>query len=160
MKKLIVLAVALTLLISGCGSKKNEVASVPVMDIVTAIQEKTVMNGPTDTVNLKENSDVAKMLSISSEDIAEGVYVKAMINIRADELIVLKAADESSVARLKKALEDEGTAQENNWSTYLPDQYEIVKNRIIKQEGPYLMLFIGAKPDVAEQTFTSMLKGE
>ena len=157
MKKIMFIVMAVALMLTGCGAKETQVADVPVNDIVKAIKEKAAMAEPVDEVNFKENTDIATMLNISPDDLAEGVYVKAMINIKADELIVLKAADDSKIETLKKALEDEGAAQEQNWSTYLPEQYELVKNRLIKQEGPYLILFVGEKKDVAEETFDSML---
>lgn len=84
--------------------------------------------------------------------------LKAMINVKADEIIVLKAADEKYIEDLKKALEEEGAAQEQQWSTYLPDQHEIVKNRIIKQEGLYLALIISEKAEDIEKAFTAALK--
>lgn len=145
------------LILTGCGGKEAAVANVPVQEIVTAIQEKAEMAQSVEQMDLKENADFAQMLNISPEDLAEGIIAKAMINVKADELIVLKAADDSKIETLKKALEDEGAAQEQNWSTYLPEQYEIVKKRLIMQQGPYLMLFIGDKTDVAEETFNSML---
>ena len=158
MKKWLGIMLVFTLVIAGCGSKESTVANVPVSDITSAIlanNEKAVHE-----VDLKTDADFASMLNINPEDLAEGIVVKAMMNVHADELIVLKAADDSKIETLKKALEDEGNAQEQNWSTYLPEQYEIVKNRVLLQNGPYLMLYIGPDTDVAEQKFNELLQAK
>ncbi|WP_375143132.1 DUF4358 domain-containing protein [Paenibacillus sp. D2_2] len=55
------------------------------------------------------------------------------MTIRSDELIVLKAVGKKNVNAFKEALEAEGENQEKLWVSYLPDQYEKVKNRIINR---------------------------
>ncbi|BFH16143.1 hypothetical protein J6TS7_11580 [Paenibacillus dendritiformis] len=151
---IMILAIAIT----GCTTKKEEAVQVPVADIMTKLKESAEFPPMAEEIDLKADADMAGKLRIDPAQLAEGRMLKAMISVKADEIIVLKAADEKYIEDLKKALEEEGAAQEKQWSTYLPDQHEIVKNRIIKQEGLYLALIISEKAEDVEQAFTTALK--
>ncbi|CAH8245923.1 DUF4358 domain-containing protein [Paenibacillus melissococcoides] len=150
---IMILAIAIT----GCTTKKEEAVQVPVADIMTKLKESAEFPPMAEEIDLKADADMAGKLRIDPAQLAEGRMLKAMISVKADEIIVLKAADEKYIEDLKKALEEEGAAQEKQWSTYLPDQHEIVKNRIIKQEGLYLALIISEKAEDVEQAFTTAL---
>lgn len=53
-------------------------------------------------IDLKADADMAGKLHIDPAQLAEGRMLKAMLNVKADEIIVLKAADEKYIADLKK----------------------------------------------------------
>ncbi|WP_211748222.1 DUF4358 domain-containing protein [Paenibacillus sp. Marseille-Q4541] len=161
MKKMILMLMTFTLVIAGCGSKKVETVNVPVSELMDGVVKQAEFNSQQFiSENIKENTEIAENLNIDPASIEEGQYFKAMISVRADEIIILKAADESKVEELKSALEKEVSNQEQIWSTYLPDQYEKVQNHIIKQQGNYLILIIADEPEKLEQTFVSMLTPE
>ncbi|MEF3353997.1 DUF4358 domain-containing protein [Paenibacillus sp. GYB006] len=164
MKKMILMLMTFTMVIAGCGTQKaeevNEV-NVPVSQLMEVIMQKTEMNKDQFfDINLKEDTETAKNLGIDPTIIEEGQYMKAMMNVHADEFIILKASDASNVEELKAALEKEVANQERNWSTYLPEQYEKVKNHIIKQQGNYLALLISDDAEKMEQAFTNALTSE
>ncbi|WP_195575927.1 DUF4358 domain-containing protein [Paenibacillus sp. 1001270B_150601_E10] len=159
MKKLVLMMMAVTLIMVGCGTKK-EAVNVPVTEIMNAIKEKAGYTQGFDEMNLKQDADMAGKLNIDPASIEEGLFLKSMINVRADEVMILKAADDSKIEELKKALEDEVANQDRIWSTYLPQEYAKVENHIIKQEGNYLILIIAEHPEELEQIFTSKLTAE
>ncbi|OPA73970.1 hypothetical protein BVG16_26380 [Paenibacillus selenitireducens] len=162
MKKWILIMMAMMLVVvAGCGSKKVEVANIQTADLLVKMQEAggfPPAGEGFDIVNLKENADIASKLNIDQSLLAEGIYMKALINIRADEIIVLKAMDEKDIATLKKALEDEAAAQQKMWENYLPQELDKVKKHIIKQVGPYLTLIIAEKAEDVEKAFDTALQ--
>ncbi|WP_088547668.1 DUF4358 domain-containing protein [Paenibacillus aquistagni] len=157
MKKLILTMMAVTLLLVGCGAKKEEAVNVPVSEIMNAIKEKGEYAMGFEEINLKQDTDTAGKLNIDPASIEEGMLLRAMINIRADEIIILKAQDASKIEDLKKALDDEIANLDQIWSTYLPQEYEKVQHHIIKQQGNYLILIVADNPETLEKIFMDKL---
>lgn len=111
-------------------------------------------------LNLKEvdDSDPAaavfvESLQINDEELANGMVLAPMMNINSDEIIFLEAKDASHVESLKTTLENELAAQDQTWSEYLPDQYEKVKNNIVKTNGNFLIYITYEHPEKIEEIF-------
>lgn len=45
---------------------------------------------------------------------------------------------------VKEKLDTYMTNLEEQWKTYLPDQYELVKNRLVKEYGDYLIYIVSS----------------
>ena len=60
--------------------------------------------------------------------------------------VVIKT-DENNLQEVKMSLESYGREYENQWSTYLPDQYELVKSREIGIKGNYVYMIISENPE-------------
>lgn len=99
-------------------------------------------------------------LDVNKEDLEEAVIFGSPIMTRADEIVILKAKDESKVEELKKSLEKENERLEQIWSQYLPDQYEKVQNHILKTKGKYLIYIVNENPEDIEAIFDNMLKSK
>lgn len=155
----------------------EEEVNVPVKDILEAIKEQMksdlIAGGvPEDNFeegtipgfleqNLKpevEEENPFFQLDINTENLEEGYILAQMINIKSDQIIVLKASDESVVSNLEAALQQVKESQIAVWEQYLPDQYEKVKNNIIKTEGKYLLYVTYENPEAIEAIFDDMLK--
>lgn len=180
MKKLIsLLVIALTVVaFAGCNQKETVDTNVSVKDIVENIKAKMaedMIAGGMPEENLQEGNvpgymeidltaDSEENLNlfgdaVNKDDIAEGIVFEQMINVNSNLIIVLKAKDESSVENVKASLDEVKAQQENIWSTYLPDQYEKVKNTIIKNEGLYFIYITYEDPESIETIFDNTIKG-
>ncbi|MED1560831.1 hypothetical protein AJ85_06380 [Alkalihalobacillus alcalophilus ATCC 27647 = CGMCC 1.3604] len=78
-------------------------------------------------------------MKIDSSQLANGYVLQAAMNVNSDQIILLEAADEAEVAALQEGLERELENQHRIWESYLPDQYEKVKNNIIKVDGLFIL---------------------
>lgn len=94
----------------------------------------------------------------NKEDLEAGYFLGQMMSVKSDQIIILKAKDESKVENLKKVLEEQKQAQINTWEHYLPDQYEKVKNNIIKSQGKYLIYITYDNPEAVETIFDNFMK--
>ncbi len=81
------------------------------------------------------------VLQINADEVEEVIGKMPMMNVQASMYIVIKAKD-GAVDSVKTKVEDYGTAYEEQWATYLPAQYELVKQRIIGVKGNYVYLII------------------
>lgn len=175
MKKILSLIVIIATLFSfvGCTEKAPEV-NVPVKDIVANIKEQMIKDMKAAGVpeDMFKDGDLPRYMEtdltsegqdpisklFNNEDLEGGIVLQQMMNVKSDLIIVLKAKDESSIDNLKASLEEVKKQQENIWSTYLPDQYEKVKNNIIKVEGNYLVYITYDNPENIETVFNNTLK--
>ena len=186
MRKIGVLVVIMCLVVlSGCsseskdGAKKEAHASFD--EIIISIKEQVAEDLKADGVEedvlvdgkliyhvetdltATEDSDPAvaiwiEKMGLNQEELANGRVIAAMMNVNADEIILLEAKDEKQVAALKESLEKELNGQVQTWEQYLPDQYEKVKNNIIKTNGKYLLYVTYTHPDNIEKVFDSSFK--
>lgn len=178
--RLFVLSFVLCLAIVGCSNQSNEkrekAPKVSLKEINTAIKEQlaedmkaqgagedVLVDGNLQgyiEVDLMNESDPStpvymEKMKLDKEEIEDGVVLAAMMNINSDEIILLKAKDESNVKSLKEALEREKEIQIKTWEIYLPDQYEKVKNNVIKTNGKYLLYVTSEHPEKLEEIFDS-----
>ena len=146
----------------GCGAKENA----PVED--QALVEENVQ--PEENVQLpagndsklgvlaREISDKVEDMPMSMELVKDDVpafYGEEILNLVDDfggvmpmmqtttEITIFKVK-EGKMAEVKSILEDRKKLQEQNFEQYLPDEYEIVKNSQIYENGDYIY-FISAE---------------
>lgn len=71
--------------------------------------------------------------------------------------IVVKPAD-GKKDEVKTVLDNYMVSLEEQWSTYLPAQYELVKNRMYKEYGDYLIYIVSENNDLVYDTIISSTK--
>ena len=62
-------------------------------------------------------------------------------------MYVVIQTDLDNIQDVKLALESSGSEYEEQWKTYLPDQYELVKNREIGVKGDYVYMIVSESPE-------------
>lgn len=62
-------------------------------------------------------------------------------------MYVVIQTDSDNIQDVKLALESYGREYEEQWKTYLPDQYELVKNREIGVKGNYVYMIVSESPE-------------
>lgn len=162
MKKILsVLMVAFVMIsFAACGQKET-VKDISIKEMVDKIAElptsERLMQADLSTPS-DENKYLLDSMELNTEDLEEGYAIYSMINVKSDMILVFKAKDESSVENLKAVLDKTAENQEGIWSQYLPDQYEKVQNRIVKEEGKYLIYIVTDEPQEVEKIFDEMLQ--
>ncbi len=81
-----------------------------------------------------------------------------MINVKANEIIVIKVKDEADIASATSALEARKQQVYKTWEQYLPDQFEMVKQGVIKTNGKYAALIISPEVSKVASEFMKLTK--
>lgn len=140
MKKSVVLfTLILTLGLIGC-SQKNEVKDIPVNDIKSAINTESLLPiQPIADVDAKEFYAFENV----KDKIKEGFVIQAMINVKLQDVFVVKTDDVDSI---KKAIEDYKSNSLKLFSDGYggEDNVDAVNNSILKSKGNYVY-FIATK---------------
>lgn len=137
----------------GCSSKKT--AKNPSVDeIVSKVKSST------DISQMPEiDAEKLKMLyGIDAADL-EGfkVYI-APSNIKADELAVIKVKDEKKVAEIKDKVAKRVENQSASFKDYLPEEYSLIQNHVLKTQGNYVFLTISKDAEKIETAFDEAFK--
>ena len=134
MKKLLVLlTLVFTLSVVGCSSK-SEVKDVSVEDIKTAINTEVLLpQQPISDVDAKE----FYAFETVKDNIQEGFVLQAMINVRLQDVFVVKTDD---VENVKKAIEEYKTNSLKMFADGYgaPENAEAVANSILESKGNYV----------------------
>ena len=88
-----------------------------------------------------DKDGLSQTFDIDDKLVSEFLVKVPMMNVNANSVIILKP-ENGKTKEVKDKMNDYMTKLENQWQTYLPDQYELVKNRLEKEYGGYLIYII------------------
>lgn len=132
----------------------------PVVSIsADELMGKMIAALPADSHNLSEMPEelYESLYQINPADYDGVAIYGSMINVRANEIIVIKAKNESGVAAAKAAMSNRLSALDEIWKRYLPDQYELVKSGKIISKGCYAAMVVAKDGDKAVNAFYAAL---
>lgn len=120
------------------ASKNIELATISDNITNAGFSEMAAMEIDKDTLSSYFQVDTANV---------EEVYGKMpMMNVHASMYVLVKAR-EGKAEDVKQNLETFGQSYEEEWSSYLPEQHELVQNRKIGIVGDYVYLIIAENAD-------------
>ena len=90
---------------------------------------------------------------INTENVEKVVGKMPMMNVQASMYILIQAK-EGTVDTVKAELDNYAKQCEEQWSTYLPEQYELVQNRKMGTVGNTVYMIIAENAETLEQEIT------
>lgn len=82
----------------------------------------------------------------------------AMINVKANEIILIKVNNEADINNAVSVLQARKDMVYKTWERYLPEQFEMVKNGVIKTNGKYAALIISPEVNKVANKFMELTK--
>lgn len=89
--------------------------------------------------------------NINKSDVKEYLIKVPMMITSSNSYIIIKPED-GKKDEVKEKIDEYMTKLEKQWETYLPEQYELVKNRLEKEYGDYLIYIISSDNDLVFET--------
>lgn len=165
MKRLLILPIiVVTLLVFiGC-TEKETTPNVAVKDIMSSIETEVEQIAGLTELNFTNeemsefDQQTIETLGFNLEDIEEGIMKYPMINLQVDEVVIIKAKDEASIPAINEAIQTHIENQMAAFENYLPENYEMVKNHILKTKGNYVLLAISKDAEKIEEVFDNALQ--
>ena len=137
----IIIGIALVLFLNynNSTSNKDENISISLDELDKKIEQTNEfeflkMNAITD------DEASAKFL-IDKSKIKNIIGREPIVHTKSGMYVVIQT-DLDNIQDVKLALESYGSEYEEQWKTYLPDQYELVKNREIGVKGDYVYMIV------------------
>ena len=176
--KMILMAVFALLVTVGCsgnnenkgGTNTNE--NITAREILDAIQEKMAeAYGITVDENVLAGYHIMDLNSqeetqffflaehFNLEDIKEGYVLEPMMSmVRSELVIVVEANTPEAAANVAASMAEIRSSQEATWSTYLPDQYEFVRNNKIITHGNFVLYVTSEHVDAIVEAFEAQVR--
>lgn len=82
----------------------------------------------------------------------------SMMNVQATEIAVFELKDENNADIVMEGIEKRQKALEEQWSSYLPEQYELVKNYKVAQKGNKILFVISDQADKIIDNFNNIVE--
>ncbi len=96
-----------------------------------------------------DNAILVDLYQLDDSQVENYIGKMPMMNVHASMYLIIKAAD-GKVEEVKEKLEVYADAYEATWEMYLPEQYELVKDRKLGVQGDYVYLIIAENADEIE----------
>lgn len=124
-------------------------------DNATVIQKVKDTKTPVFGMMMEVTKDQIKdTLNIESTDVEEFLMKMPMMMTQSNTYIIVKPAT-GKEDTVKTSINEYMTRVENQWATYLPDQYELVKNRKVEKIGDYLVYIVSNNNDLVFNTISN-----
>ncbi len=130
-----------------------------------AITLSSLMNSmigalPADSYALSQIPEefIGNVYQIDTSKYEDVLVYGSMMGVHANEIILIKAKDTAGVSEGKNILQNRKSQLIEQWKSYLPDQYELVKQSKIVSSGLYIAFVCANNQDQAVNAFQKALK--
>lgn len=142
-KRIGILLLLAALLLSACGGEKPAVQT-DLEALYTQLAEKAELP---EMVQIPD-SRRGQILGVQTEDCKQAVTAVCADSVRADEIWLIEAADADAAGRIAQLARQRIDQRSGEMENYLPDQYAVLQQAELVQEGNYVALFVS--PQAAE----------
>ena len=155
-KILIILVVILIVVVLGVGiyfilNNRSENKSLDVELAGQTLANNTPFNEmATMDITIEELNTI---YGINTENVEQVVGKMPMMNVQASMYVLIQAKD-GTVDTVKAELDEYAKQYEEQWSMYLPEQYELVQNRKVGTIGNTVYMIISENAETLEQEIT------
>ena len=163
MKRIIALFLSAALLLAmlcACGPAANENSDVTIdlnalWNKITALSDDEGALSEMAFIEVTDD-DLANIYGIDAADLDGYLARVPMMNVSATEFFIAKVK-EGKMDTVKAALEARQANLDSQWSTYLPDQYDLVQNYKLTVSGSYIFFGISRLAGQAEGLFNDAI---
>lgn len=142
---LMTLALALT----GCGQPQKA------MDLAKVYQQMAD-TGHLPAMIALDAEEALNLIGLETDQMAQAVVMISQDSLLADEVILLEARDKAVADNAFQLLEGRMKAKGDEARAYSPEQYAIINQGILKQEGLVLLLLVSPEVDALYAVYNGM----
>lgn len=155
-KRMILALVLLLLLAFAAGCKQQSNVTMDIHAVWNDMQQTIEMGMMQE---LDDELLTTLYPELPMDQVTDHVVQISLVNIRATEIALFEAVDEAAAQEIKTAVATRKENLEANWSTYLPDQYELVKNSTVDVYGKYVVFIVGEFEAQAKEIVNKAIGG-
>lgn len=148
------------------GDKKEQPAAQPPAQTaapsiaLSDLMGKMIGALPADSYSLSQIPDdfIGNVYQIDKSYYEDVLVYGSMMGVHANEIILIKAKNAAGVSEAKKTLQNRKSKLLEQWKSYLPEQYELVKQSVITSEGFYVAFVCADNQKKAVNAFHAAFK--
>ncbi len=94
-----------------------------------------------------------RLYGLNAGDLRHWVLYTAQDNMDVEELLLVEAAEEGQIARIRQAVEKRVEVQKHNFEGYGPEQLSLIEKYVLRDSDPYLLFVISEDAEEAKSGF-------
>lgn len=157
-KKMILGFLALAMMVSFAACTNNntdggQTANEPSKSFGEMAEE---LSGEIEAATMEADETILKdIYHLDLDKVEEAKAYMAMMNVHADDLVLVKAKSEEDAKAVEESLKQRNADSVETWKQYLPEQYELVQNYKLERKGNYVFYVVSEKADDLAKKFQS-----
>ena len=142
----IIIGIALVVFLNynNSTSNKNENISISLDELDKKIEQSNEFEFS--KMNTITDDEASAKFLIDKSKIKNIIGREPIVHTKSGMYVIIET-DSDNIQDVELALESYGSEYEEQWKTYLPDQYELVKNREIGVKGNYVYMIVSESPE-------------
>lgn len=146
----IIMLTSMLLMASACSVNKTAVEKPPGISALSSLLKQSFES---DEMIELDGSKLQRLYGIKPED-TDGYFVMiSASNIKAREIALIKPKNTEDLDTLKEKVSKRAEKLSSDFKDYLPEEYFIIQNSILKTEKGYLFFVISPNADKIEKEF-------
>jgi len=137
-------------ILSGCSSLSKVETKNP---SVSEINEKIKQAVDISTLKAGNFVKLKDLYGISKGEIEEFVLYRAPSNIKADEIVIIKAKASNHVNSIKDKILIRADKKAVSFKDYIPDEYYLVEKKVVKVNKNYILFVISKDAEKISYAF-------
>lgn len=138
----------------GCSAKKDVSNHLSAIEVGKHIEQVLEL----DELKKGDIDKLQKLYDISSQQVEDFVLYVARTHIKANEVAVIKVKDASEITSIEQKFIKRVETQKKKFKDYLPEEYALIENYILKTKGNYIVFAIYKNGSQIERSFDEALK--
>ncbi|WP_053955375.1 DUF4358 domain-containing protein [Inediibacterium massiliense] len=131
--------------LAGCGKEKSK--DVSIEDINQKINQEVDLS----SMVKGDMEQLEKLYDIEKEKVDSFVLYTASTNIKADEIAIVKVKDSNDIEKVQEAFQNRIDKQSKAFQDYLPEEYFLIENHVLKNNGEYIIFIISKDTQKIEE---------
>lgn len=148
MKRIIALSLVCVLAIAAfcsCGQSAKKLS-----EVFTEIKSEVTLK---DFDEFKSADDLNRFYGISADDVEEYAGGVNNTGVNQEEIVLVKAKDDSAASKVKDALDNRYKAKLNENKNYNPEQAKIIEKCKVESDGVYVSMIVSENADKITEIF-------
>ena len=158
MKKMIAMALAFVMALSVTACSQEQKTEYTDFEVQSALQDMLDQVDVDDALTLSE-SDMLDFFGIKAENMTDFAAVTCANGISAQEIVLVKAADEDNAQIVEEKLNNRLNSRAAEAENYLPDEYAIIQECKVQRHGVYVAMIIHPEHEKLEALYTDYVLG-
>lgn len=143
MKRVMVLAVSLALLLCGCGQKESAAQKeVNISQLLEEMKAELEAGGNFTEMMDLTSEDMTLLYGIETSEVSQFAGTISKVGTNSDELLLIEVAEGTDTASVREKLESRYQTKANEAKDYLPKEYEKIQSCEILENGNYVALIV------------------
>ena len=135
------------LLLAACSNDEPETETVEPTLTATEMVDEMLAKVEQPMMMEVTGEQVQEVYNIDPEKLEDYAIRIPIMNVKTNEIAILKVKDAADVSAVEEALKQRAQTVQQQFETYLPDQYENAKNYKLVTKGNYVLFVISDQAD-------------